>query len=174
MSWGESNTRCRASVSSTTPRLEPRCPPRADTVPTISSRISAARAPRASPSRRRRSAGARMASRSPGPGEPAAGFVRPASASLASRRGLAGGACAGEVRVWRRALMGWGDETSVSDLDVLQDAQGVGDEDGDRVVGADEVGDDRLLADAHEPHREAGLVLVRDARLVEPHHPLVV
>src|SRR5438105_8620964 len=183
MSCGESNTRCRAIVSSTTPRLEPRCPPRTDTVSTINSRISAASATRASASSPRRSAGDRTASRSPGGCKPAG---------------------AGDARVRRRALMesgsspgwrsrtrprsplptdrrrgpgrmaGYRDHASMTDLDVLEDAQGVRDEDGNRVVGTDEVGDDRLLADAHESHRQAGLVLVRDARLVQPHDPLVV
>ena len=38
---GLSNVRCRASVSSTTPRFGPRCPPVADTFCTKKSRISA-------------------------------------------------------------------------------------------------------------------------------------
>ena len=41
-SWGESKTRCRARVSSTAPRLEPRCPPVLVTVSTMKARISMA------------------------------------------------------------------------------------------------------------------------------------
>src|SRR5581483_10366700 len=51
---------------------------------------------------------------------------------------------------------------------------GVGHQDGDRVVGADQVGDDRLLVDAHEAHVEPGLVFVGDAGLVQADHALVV
>src|SRR5699024_1857332 len=40
-SRGESNTRCNASVSSTTPRFGPRCPPAAETLSMRNSRISA-------------------------------------------------------------------------------------------------------------------------------------
>src|SRR6266480_966289 len=183
MSCGESNTRCRAIVSSTIPRLEPRCPPRTDTVSTIRSRISAASASRASASSPRRSAGARTASRSPG-GRPPAG----AADTGVRRRALME---SGSSPKWRSRtrprsplptdrrrgpgrMAGYRDQASMTDLDVLEDAQGVRHEDGNRVVGTDEVGDDRLLVDAHEPDRQAGLVLIRDARLVQPRDTLVV
>ena len=42
LSRGTSNTRCSASVNSTTPRLEAKCPPRCATVSIISRRISVA------------------------------------------------------------------------------------------------------------------------------------
>src|ERR1700733_12539961 len=64
--------------------------------------------------------------------------------------------------------------TSVSDLDVLKDAERVGDHDRHRVVRGDQVGDDRLLVDAHEPHRQAGLVFVRYPGLVQADHALVL
>src|SRR5688500_4901833 len=41
---------------------------------------------------------------------------------------------------------------SAPDLDVLEDAERVRDQDRDGVVGAHEVGHDGLLVDAHEPH----------------------
>src|SRR3954452_22239839 len=63
---------------------------------------------------------------------------------------------------------------SVSDLDVLENAEGVGDQDGRGVVGADEVLDDGLVVDAHETHRQAGLVLVGDPRLVQADHALLL
>src|SRR5437763_259060 len=189
MSCGESNTRCRASVSSTTPRLEPRWPPRTETVSTISSRISAASVSRAPASSPRRSAGPRTASRSRGAGEPA-GAGEPTGAGDAGvrRRALTGPASSTR---WRsrtrprspvptdrrrgpRRMAGYWDQASMTDFDVLEDAQRVRDEGGDRVVGTDEVGDDRLLADAHEPHRQARLVFVRDAHLVQPDDTLIV
>src|SRR5438309_6994064 len=63
MSRGESKTRCSASVSSTTPRLEPRCPPFTDTAWTMNSRISRARVVSSGSPRRRRSAGEEIVSR---------------------------------------------------------------------------------------------------------------
>ena len=44
--------------------------------------------------------------------------------------------------------------TGGGDVDVLQDAYRVRDEDGRGVVGTDEVAGDRLLGDAHETHVE--------------------
>ena len=64
MSRGESNTRCRARVSSTAPRLEPRWPrPTWATASTMNSRISAASSSSCSWERRRRSAGQEIRSR---------------------------------------------------------------------------------------------------------------
>src|SRR6266516_7984040 len=63
---------------------------------------------------------------------------------------------------------------SAAELDVLQDAEGVGDQHGGRVVGADQVGHDRLVVDAHEPDRQARLVLVGNAGLVQAYHALVL
>src|SRR6185437_1791394 len=54
-----------------------------------------------------------------------------------------------------------------ADLDALQDGERVGDEHRDRVVGADQIRDDRLLVDAHEPDGQARLDLVGDAGLVQ-------
>src|SRR5437660_63793 len=56
-SFGLSNTRCSARVSSTTPRLGPRWPPVLDTVATRNWRISSARAPSSASLSERRSAG---------------------------------------------------------------------------------------------------------------------
>ena len=63
---------------------------------------------------------------------------------------------------------------SCAELDVLEDAERVGHHHGGRVVGADQVGDDRLLVDVHEAHRQARLVLVGQAGLVQADDALVV
>src|SRR5947208_3978833 len=63
---------------------------------------------------------------------------------------------------------------SASDLDVLEDAQGVGNEDRGRVVRADQVVADRLLVDVHLPDVEPRLVLVGKPRLVQADHPFVL
>src|SRR6185437_17008627 len=55
---------------------------------------------------------------------------------------------------------------SVSDFDIFENAEGVRDENGDREVGADEIGDDRFLIDAHETNVQARLIFVRDTGLV--------
>src|SRR5207237_893014 len=162
-------------------RLEPRCPPRTETVSTINSRISAASVLRASASSPRRSAGARTASRSRGAGEAAgagdAGVRRRALMGPSSPGGRARTRPGSPLPTDRRRgpgrMAGYRDQASMTDFDVLEDAEGVRDEGGDRVVGTDEVGDDRLLADAHEPHRQAGLVFVRDAHLVQPDDTLI-
>src|ERR1700754_2051086 len=60
VSRGESTTRCSAMVSSTTPRLGPRCPPVRETEATSSLRISAARGASWSAPSRLRSAGPRI------------------------------------------------------------------------------------------------------------------
>jgi hypothetical protein len=60
-----------------------------------------------------------------------------------------------------------------ADLDVLQDPRRVRHEDRQRVVGRDEVVDDRGGVDAHEADVQSGLVLLRDAGLVEADDALV-
>src|SRR5437660_6346786 len=60
------------------------------------------------------------------------------------------------------------------DLDGLQHAQRVRDQHRHPEVGADQVRDDRLLGDAHEPDVQAGLVLVGDPHLVQADHAPVV
>ncbi len=61
-----------------------------------------------------------------------------------------------------------------ADLHVLQHAEGVGDQNGGGVVGAHQVGDDRLLVDAHEADRKARLDLVGEAGLVQADDALLV
>ncbi|EAU68583.1 hypothetical protein STIAU_8786 [Stigmatella aurantiaca DW4/3-1] len=61
-----------------------------------------------------------------------------------------------------------------ADLDALEDAECVRDEDRRGEVGADEVGHDRLLVDAHEPDIQAGLDLIRDLPRVQADDALVV
>jgi hypothetical protein len=74
---GESNTRCRARVSSTTPRLDPRWPPlRATVSTTMNSRISWASSASCHSSSERRSAGDVIESNSIGAGWPAAAADR--------------------------------------------------------------------------------------------------
>src|SRR5690242_10822485 len=63
---------------------------------------------------------------------------------------------------------------SARDFDVLEDAESVRNEDGRGVVEADEVRQDGLVVDTHEPHRETWLDLVRDAGLVQSDDALVV
>jgi hypothetical protein len=55
---------------------------------------------------------------------------------------------------------------SAPGFNVFEDTECVGDEDGYGVVGADEVGDDPFLVDAHESDVEAGLVFVGDTGLM--------
>src|ERR671924_1123897 len=62
---------------------------------------------------------------------------------------------------------------STPDLDVLEDPERVGDEDGGGVVGADEVVDDPFFVNAHEPDVQAGLGFVGDAGLVQADDALV-
>src|SRR5882757_8978675 len=85
------------------------------------------------------------------------------------------------LRLWRTVASIWTFVSTVvtgsalsPDLDVLQYAERVRHEDGGRVVGAHQVGHDGLLADTHEPHGQARLVLVRNARLVQPDHALLL
>src|ERR1700753_2403188 len=59
------------------------------------------------------------------------------------------------------------------ELDVLQDSQRVRHQHGQRVVAGDQVVDDGLLVDAHEPHAQARLVLVDQAGLAQADHTLV-
>src|ERR1700760_4799938 len=59
------------------------------------------------------------------------------------------------------------------ELNVLQDAQCVRHQHGKRVVAGDQVVDDRLLVDAHEPHAQAGFVLVDQAGLAQADDALV-
>src|SRR5215470_1803266 len=62
----------------------------------------------------------------------------------------------------------------LTDLDVLEDAERVGDQHGGGEVRSDEVRGDGPVADVHPPHREARLYLVRDPGLVEPDDALVL
>src|SRR5690242_20360298 len=63
---------------------------------------------------------------------------------------------------------------SLPDLDVLEDSESVGDEDGCGVVSAHEVGGDGRLVDVHAPDGEAGLHLVRDACPMESDDALII
>ena len=78
------------------------------------------------------------------------------------------------VQGCHRSSWSCGSGPGSGDVDVLQDADGVRDEDRGRVVGGDQVPDDRLVADAHEADVQAGLVLVRDAGLVQADDALAV
>src|SRR5579859_4529997 len=110
--------------------------------------------------------------------------------SVPSGRVVAGVAwlrrCAGPGRLWWGCSgpacargPGWGGRlgglvAGAGDFHVLQHAEGVGDEDRAGVVGADQVGDDRFLVDAHEADVQARFVLVGDAGLVQADDALVV
>src|SRR5207253_1348225 len=62
---------------------------------------------------------------------------------------------------------------SAADLHVVEDAEGVGDEDDGGVVGRDQVGHDPLVIDSAQPDAEAGLGLVGEPGLAQADDPLV-
>ncbi|ARX89221.1 hypothetical protein SMD44_08708 [Streptomyces alboflavus] len=71
------------------------------------------------------------------------------------------------------AGLGWCAHSAVRPICTFSRIPAVGDEDGERVVGGDQIAHDRGVVDSHEPDVQTRLVLLGDARLVQPDDALV-